>query len=275
MSPESVINKLLEVIVTLDLGLEDVQELMFKLTNKFNLRYSENNDIVNCLETKIHVLERTIGPKALEFSAQFSSPTLSDSICMLLDKIEASTPNQFRVLPSSLNPTGYSIGGSNLILSHLNPLKTRIDAIELHSTSPSNSGITSNDMSTLLKTMLGIQTRLEFLETKNKPQVVDFGCVYFEDLEGAVTWMDDNLDPDDFSLVVDPHIVMEHVHSNLETEDYLSESQRMCKLKVETLSQAISITSYERSVPKILNSEKPLGITGDVRLSGDSGSGYH
>jgi len=49
---------------------------------------------------------------------------------------------------------------------------------------------------------------------------------------------------------------MENVYSSIHGEDFLNSFLKLHKLKINTLEYGLCVSSYEKSVPKLLSSEK-------------------
>ena len=55
-------------------------------------------------------------------------------------------------------------------------------------------------------------------------------------------------------LVVDPHTLLEHIASSIRGEDFMTYFCKLYKLKIDTISQGLSMTSFERPVPIFFSS---------------------
>ena len=69
---------------------------------------------------------------------------------------------------------------------------------------------------------------------------------------------------DDVGLVVDPHIVFEHIYSAIEGKDFMDHFLKCYKLKIDTITQGLAMTSFERSLPKLLSSGSAKVIKDDA-----------
>ena len=102
-------------------------------------------------------------------------------------------------------------------------------------------------MATLLR-------KVKDVETKSVPETVHIGGVHFEDLKDGGVWMMENIAVDDVGLILDPHTVMENImYFSLEGEGLMKSFLNIYKLRIDTLSQGLAISSYEKPAPKVLS----------------------
>ena len=67
-------------------------------------------------------------------------------------------------------------------------------------------------------------------------------------------WLEHHAPDGNFGLVVDFHTLMEHIHHSITGVDSLKQLQNVYKLKLKTLSEALSVASFEMSMPRFLTS---------------------
>ena len=73
----------------------------------------------------------------------------------------------------------------------------------------------------------------------------------FKSFDEAGSWYKTNTTGDFFGLVVDFHTLMENINNKMTTIDIMSKLEHVYKIKLDDLSQAISMGSYESEVPKV------------------------
>lgn len=106
----------------------------------------------------------------------------------------------------------------------------------------------------------GWESRIEDLENKfeaymkmQETETIKFFNLGFKDFNDAVAWLHTNHALDDFGLLVDPHMVMEHIYQQLAEEDILKSLQTFYKLKIEDINQGIAITSFQNKIWRFLD----------------------
>ena len=98
---------------------------------------------------------------------------------------------------------------------------------------------------------VGIKTsKLAHSETKG----VQFHTTGFASKNDADSWLETHAQGGDFSFIVDFHILMEHIYQSITGIDALKQLQNVYKLKVSAIPEALSVTSFEVSVPRFLSS---------------------
>ena len=58
-------------------------------------------------------------------------------------------------------------------------------------------------------------------------------------------WLDTHVPSGDFGFVIDFHTLLEHIHHAITGMDALKQLQTVYKLKLSTISEALSVTSFE------------------------------
>jgi hypothetical protein len=172
---------------------------------------------------------------------------------------------------NSLKSTVVSLG--SLLRNRIGAEAFRIDTLEQavgHVSSPVAAPVT-NASSSILQSTDQFYERVDRLETemtkltaRNDEQAVKFASLGFRKIDEVAAWLTINCPENAFGLVVDPHMVFEHMNYNLHSEDSLDRLQKLYKLKIETIGQGISIKSFENKVPKLLSSGTTSVVRDDV-----------
>ena len=93
------------------------------------------------------------------------------------------------------------------------------------------------------------------LSTNNDDQAIRFNKMGFKSFDEAGSWYKTNTTGDFFGLVVDFHTLMENINNKMTTIDIMSKLEHVYKIKLDDLSQATSMGSYESEVPKVFMKE--------------------
>eukprot|EP00978_Attheya_sp_CCMP212_P034021 scaffold140543_cov74-Attheya_sp.AAC.1 len=75
----------------------------------------------------------------------------------------------------------------------------------------------------------------------------------FRRSEESASWLATHSPSNDFGIFVDAHMVQEHIHYTLHGTDALKRLESLYKLKIDTISQGLAITSFENTIPKIFS----------------------
>jgi hypothetical protein len=200
----------------------------------------------------------------------------------MLDTKHASLASDVRVLSMAPNPVTtlqsdlVSVKGTILTMGRLMGKRIgseafRIDMLE-HSSGHVNSAVAKpivNSNQAQFAVEFGERVdRLEIdmnkLTAANDEQAIQFASLGFRRIEEAASWLAIHCPHNEFGLVVDPHMVFEHIHYNMHGEDALGRLQKLYKLKIETIGQGISITSFENSLPKVLSTNHQSVVQTDI-----------
>lgn len=106
-------------------------------------------------------------------------------------------------------------------------------------------------MKALIKTIVHrVDNVVEGKETK---AIKFFGLTFRGHLE-AEGWVLEHLDNESFGLIVDVHLVLEHVyHSAFSDEGALKDLNGLYKLKIDNLTQGLAISSFDFAMPRFFS----------------------
>ena len=90
--------------------------------------------------------------------------------------------------------------------------------------------------------------RLNRLSADASKDCIRFGGLGFDSLSKASSWLAENVPDHAFGLIVDPHTVMEHIQSSIAGKACLPKMERLYKLKLLTIGEAVAMTSFENKV---------------------------
>jgi hypothetical protein len=95
--------------------------------------------------------------------------------------------------------------------------------------------------------------RLNRLSADASKDCIRFGGLGFDCLSKASSWLAENVPDHAFGLIVDPHRVMDHIQSSIAGEACLPKVEKLYKLKLSTIGEALAMTSFENKVPQYLS----------------------
>ena len=70
----------------------------------------------------------------------------------------------------------------------------------------------------------------------------------------AYAWLETNAPGGNLGFIVHVYNLMEHIHHSITGMDALKQLQNVYKLKLSTISEALSVTFFEVSIPRFLSS---------------------
>lgn len=99
-----------------------------------------------------------------------------------------------------------------------------------------------------------MQDQLNALAAETDGDAIKSFGLGFRDRRASEAWIDANMHPKRFGLVVDVHLVFEHLYDMVApNEGVLKVLNNIQKLDLENLTQGLCITSFETRLPKILS----------------------
>ena len=96
--------------------------------------------------------------------------------------------------------------------------------------------------------------RLNRLSADANKDCIRFGGLGFDCLGKAASWLAENVPDHAFGLILDPHTVMANIQASIIGEPCLPKMERLYKLKLSTIGEALAMTSFENKIPSYLSS---------------------
>ena len=130
----------------------------------------------------------------------------------------------------------------------------RIDRLEfdIGNKSGINHDGSDNGYDNITSKLSELEGLIHSLRAADDSQAINFGGLGFKSSDESNSFLEEQV-PDDeqkFGLVVDFHIVMENLYQHRRGNDLLKKMESIFKIKVPTVGQASSISSFERTIPK-------------------------
>jgi hypothetical protein len=103
---------------------------------------------------------------------------------------------------------------------------------------------------TLERRLEEISIRLSKVTADTDESAIRFAGLGFRSSREANVWLMLSMPEHNCGLVVDVHMVMEHVHASITRLDSISRLEKLLKLKIKTLADGLAMTSFETKVPR-------------------------
>lgn len=111
-----------------------------------------------------------------------------------------------------------------------------------------------SDISSLKVTIRSIVQRVDNVVEGREAKVIKFFGLTFRGHIEAETWVADNLDSDSFGLIVDVHLVLEHIYHQAFSDDgAVKELNGLYKIKIDNITQGLAISSFDYSMPRFFS----------------------
>jgi hypothetical protein len=107
-----------------------------------------------------------------------------------------------------------------------------------------------SSLKTIIHTMI---SRIDNLSEGKDSKAIDFFGLTFRSHMDAESWVFENLEAS-YGLIVDAHLVMEHVFYHAFSEDgALKELNSLFKIKIDNLTQGLAMASFDTRMPKFFS----------------------
>jgi len=242
----------------------------------------DHNESIQGLEStdlKLTRLTNIIGDRPMGLDSTYVAPNLWLSIATLADAVQSVTDGYKSVVTDLSKLHGLSSHLSKLegTMTQLAPkrnLETVIKQLEalqtfaVDSTRKLNSRITSLPQATsifnkesfeedfdrreeiMLNLISGLQGELSSLRANYDAEAIKFGQLGFRSSRECDAWVTTHHPGEEFGLLVDFHLVMEHVHIQMTGQKLISNLEKIYKMALRNNNQALAISSFEARLPR-------------------------
>ena len=276
MDDNTKVRLLLDFMGKLDLGLEGLCAAMETMQKEVELLSEDQHEGSMIMEKKVGAINRIVGKKSKKLVSAIEAPSLWDAIEVLNNKVNTlgierlvtTSPSHASLGPSSLSPTldeGVFIKIIRTLNSKISNMAARVANVE--SLSIPGGGADVGGAATITKmeeSLAKLDSRVADIEQGSDDNTVTYGGVTWESPDDAELWINSEMSVSAAGLIVDPHIVMEHVMANVAGGKFLDIFLKTHKLHIHNLAQGYAMSSYEQPVPKFFSSGSLKVIMGDT-----------
>jgi hypothetical protein len=267
MSPEEKLEKLTQMVIDLDTGVDQLGSFYVTLGQDMENASNAQSLTNQMLEHKINLIRRTLGTKPDHLKDEIEAPTVWGGMSALLGKtevLEMLSTGIGQKDPPKADPDWSKrvstleadlLATAATLMKSLQTQGHRIDAIQNAgiSTPTATAPLDSRSIQSLKEEVQELRAEIKRMNAENKPHVVKFGGLNLDSLSNATAWISLHVAVEDVGLVVDPHTVFEHIFANLSGREFLKNFERVHKLEISTLAQGYSMSSFEQPIPKIFS----------------------
>jgi hypothetical protein len=91
------------------------------------------------------------------------------------------------------------------------------------------------------------------VKAETDDHAIRFAGLGFRSSKESNAWLLIHMPDHHYGLVVDVHMVMEHVQSQITGTDTINMLEKLFKLKLQTLADGMATKSYERKIPRFFS----------------------
>jgi hypothetical protein len=281
-------SEILELLRQLDSGLEKTSGLLVDLTDERVELAKEEHLASRAIEHKVDVIVGELGKRPPALSSEYDAPTVWGSVGTLgskLDKVQKQTSKYPTMISEEVNKLMEPFQDlvSDKVSQRLLAVDDRIKVVKsfaLQSAKKLSERMDIKSMGSRWEVtpsrvippppavpgpapewidgvMKSFETRLDDISSRVSKvtaeldeQAIRFAGLGFRSSKDANAWLLMRMPEHHCGLVVDIHIVMEHVHSSISGQDSIGRMDKSFKLKIKTLADAIAMTSFETKIPR-------------------------
>jgi len=244
---------------------------------------SQQKDAVSAFEglqsadVRITKLEQDIGSTPQVLDKEFSAPNLWLTMSTLADAIKILQKQSVSLTESLKLPNKLNSNDFNLLSKHIGDLNTfTVDAVrKLNARIIHRAPTSQPDLRLLLEERLDqrdsammekmevLEKELSALRSSKDSSVIKFGQLGFRSQHDCTAWLQQHHPDDEFGLLVDFHLVMEHVFVQINGQKLLANLEKIYKMDLRSNNQALAFTSFETRLPRFFTQDSKFHVKKD------------
>jgi hypothetical protein len=285
-------DEVFEKLLNLDHGLEHTSRSVVDLYADYGEHAKESNLATRSLEHKLEKTTKELGSRPKALSSDYDTPTAWGSIGALgqkLDQVAKANNSGKWSYELAQSIEGVKLLVPTLVDIHTSSLDVRLDKIKdfaLRSVKKLNDRITSEAdawmynagstvpaaappvsaastspdwadtfVKTFEKRLDDVSVRLAKVTSETDEQAIRFAGLGFRSLRESEAWLAIHLPEHQCGLIVDVHIVMEHVHASIGGQEVIGQLQKQIKLGILTLADGLAMSSFQSKLPRFLSKQ--------------------
>jgi len=263
--------------------LEPFNDKLITISKALELIYvTQQKDARNSIEGLHHSdarttkLEQELGSPPHSLDEEFQAPNLWLTIGALAEQIKLGQ-KLLVSLNDSVKIDKSSSQDLNLIFKQVSDLNAfAVDAVrKLNAKINTIPNVANNhDMSAyaveldkresrLLQRFESLEVELSSLRAAKDSTVIKFGQLGFRTQLDCTSWLQTHHPADEFGLLVDFHLVMEHVFVQINGQKLLANLEKIYKMDLKSNNQALAISSFETRLPRFFTQDSKLHVRRD------------
>jgi len=228
-------------------------------------------------DIRITKMEQDFGTPPQNLDDEFQAPNLWLTVGAIADLVKTLQGELLNVKKSNskstLDKTEFTVMTKQVhelnlfAVDAVRKLNKRINS-NLVSFNPDH--VTSNLMdemdkreSILLARMNTMQEDLSALRSSKDSTVIKFGQLGFRSQQDCTAWLQTHHPGNEFGLLVDFHLVMEHVFVQINGQKLLANLEKIYKMDLRSNNQALAISSFEGRLPRFFSNDSKVHVKKD------------
>jgi len=231
-------------------------------------------------DLKVSQLHDKLGSQPVLLDQKFSSPNLWLSLGLIADELSKIPSSEglkrkevIALIEEKFDNMNITSSLNRLVLPISSNVKSlndfTVNAVRLLNTKisslPTSTGSTSyiDDVKLefkeredrLWEKISDLERELASYRSSKDDSVIKFGQLGIRNPREMNSWMETNHPGENFGMLVDFHLVMEHIQVQITGQKLISNLEKIYKMSLDSNNQALAISSFETRVPRFFSSE--------------------
>ena len=245
-------------------------QLMVDGLRKFDLKFLENDNL--------------LGSRPPTLAIKYNAPNMWSTLGLLAEEIDNSDLKpQIHQLESSVQHLATQHNDPEpLIKQYFDPLQKELSTLNTFvinasrtlnskiinvSSSPAHSAVDIKQFEErdklIMEKMSVLEDEITTLKAAHDSSAIRFGKLGFRTSAEANLWVEVHHPGQDFGLLMDFHLIMEHLNVQMTGQKLMSNFEKIHKMKLESNNQALAISSFETRIPRFFSSEGSFYVKKD------------
>jgi len=249
-----------------------VAEALHKLYLMQQRDFGTSVDGLHQSDVRLSNLEQAFGSPPQDLDERFQAPniwltlgSLAEYLKSVYVELSASTPNkqlvdEMEVMSSHLNELNlFSVEAFRKLNKRINKIPS-VSTFNFHSLITEEMDKRESIMMSRLTTM---ESELASLRATKDSTAIKFGRLGFRSQSDCTAWLQIHHPNDEFGLLVDFHLVMEHVFVQINGQKLLANLEKIYKMDLRSNNQALAISSFETQLPRFFSQDLKVHVKKD------------
>ena len=223
-------------------------------------------------DVRLSKLEQEFGSPPQDLDEKFQAPniwltlgSLAEYLKALHDEVATSIHNkqlvgEMEVMSSQLHELNiFSVDAFRKLNKRINKIPS-VSTFNFHS-------LLTDEMdkreSVLMSKLTSMESELASLRATKDSTAIKFGRLGFRSQSDCTAWLQIHHPNDEFGLLVDFHLVMEHVFVQINGQKLLANLEKIYKMDLRSNNQALAISSFETRLPRFFSQDLKVHVKKD------------
>jgi hypothetical protein len=95
----------------------------------------------------------------------------------------------------------------------------------------------------------GLENKVQQISADSNETAIKFAGLGFRSQKETATWCKIAIPHHNCGLIVDAHMVLEHVNAAIEGQETITRLEKLSRLKIKTIADGLAMTSFETKLP--------------------------